>query len=261
MTTQKEKKKEQKVYGLITNTNIPRTRNKVAIVGFAPSSMTDVQFLFNDPDFEIWGLNQLYIAFPKIVQHATRWFQIHDRKSYDQTVQRDHSHHEWLAKQRAFPIYMQRREPDIPASVPFPKEKILSMFRRYFTNSISWEIALAIYEGFEEIHIYGVDMAQSSEYSYERPSVEYFCGFAEGRGIKLVIPEKSDLLKSIFLYPFDNTAPFRAKIEARRMELRNQISNLALQEQNIRDHRMQLIGANENMNYIMQSWESSIKEM
>jgi len=253
----KEKPVTPKVYGPITGTNLLRTRKNVAIVGFAPSSMSDVRHLFNNPDWEIWGLNQLYIAFPPIVEQATRWFQIHHRTTYDQTIGRDHSHHEWLTKQDRFPVYMQVRNDDIPMSVPFPKEHLLTMFRRYFTNSISWEIALAISEGFEEIAVFGVDMAQDTEHGFERPSVEYFMGYAEGAGIILRLPEKSDLLKSLFLYPFEDSSPFRTKIVSRRQELMGRRTHLAQQEQQARDHRMQLIGAEDNMGYVLQSWEES----
>ena len=132
----KDVKKVDAPMGFVTGTDMPRTRNKVAIVGFAPSSMMDVQHHFEDPDYEIWAINQLYVAFPVIVEHATRWFQIHHRHSYDQTVTRDHSHHDWLTKQTKFPIYMQNKEPDVACSVPFPKDLIMKHFGNYFTTSI-----------------------------------------------------------------------------------------------------------------------------
>jgi len=265
---------ESTVLGIQTGTEclkeggIPRTCSKVAIVGFAPSSMEDAQFLFGDPDCEIWAINQLYVAWPRIVpsvrmpekRNVTRWFQIHHRHSYDQTIMRDHSHHEWMSQQTDFPIYMQNKEPDIPCSVEFPKDAILSKFRRYFTNSISWEIALAIYEGFKKIYIFGVDMAQDGEYAFERPSVEYFCGYAEGAGIDLVVPEKSDLLKTMWLYPFEQDAPIKTKIESRRFELRNRAQECNMHESQLHDERMQLLGALDNMNYIEKTWVSSIKE-
>lgn len=257
------------VKGIVTGTDqltpggVPRKANKVAIVGFAPSSMRDVMALFKDPTYEIWGLNQLYIPFPELVGKASRWFQIHHRHSYDQTVIRDHSHHAWLGAQRDFPIYMQQRWPDIPLSVVFPKDELVEHFGNYFTNSISWMIALAIWEEFEEVHIYGVDMATDSEYAYERPSVEFFLGWFKGKGdqgpnqppkTRLILPEKCDLLKSMWLYPFDDSAPFRAKLEQRRGELRERSAQLGHQTQASRDQHMQMLGALENMNYIEKSW-------
>ena len=113
---------------------LARTQKKVAIMGFAPSSMRDVAVHFGDKDWEIWGLNQLYMAFPALVPYATRWFQMHPRHHYDSAV-RDHSHHKWMAAQRGFPIYMQQRWPDIPMSIEYPKELLAKLFRGYFTNS------------------------------------------------------------------------------------------------------------------------------
>ena len=262
-----------KSLGWVTNGHLlfpeglPRTRKKVAIVGFAPSSMLDVQYVWDDPDMEIWGLNQLYIAWrgtnlqDEFVSRCTRWFQIHHKHSYEAAVSRDHSHHEWLAQHTSFPIYMQKQEPDIPTSIAFPVKEMLQKFRRYFTNSISWEIALAIYEGFEEVHLYGVDMAQDGEWEFERPSVEYFLGYLEGTGAKLVLPGKCDICKSIWLYPFEDDAPLREKLQARRAELRQRVNEHGMMEQNAHDTRLHLQGALENIRYIEAQWAKAAKSL
>lgn len=239
---------------------IPRKRNKVAIVGFAPSSYMDVKHVWDDPDFEVWAINQLYVQFPEIVSKVTRWFQIHHRHTYDAAV-RDHKHHDWLAAQKAFPIYMQQKLPDIPMSVEFPVQMIIKEFGRYFTNSISWQLAMAIWEGFKEIHVYGVDMAQNDEYAEQRPSCEYFIGLARGAGIKVYVPEKSDLLHTNWLYPFEDDAPFKIKLREREQWLGNQSAMLWNQEQSTRDQRMQIIGARDNMNYVEKAWSVCRQEM
>jgi hypothetical protein len=259
--TVKEVEKENKGYGRIVigseqikKGGIWSKRSKVAICGFAPSSMRDVQVMFKDTDLEVWGLNQLYMPFPEMTKAATRWFQIHHRHSYDQTISRDHSHHEWMTKQTNFPIYMQNKEPDVPMSIAFPKDAVMDIFGNYFTNSISWMLALAIMERFKTIYLFGIDMAQDSEYSYERPSVEWLIGWARGAGAKVVIPEKSDLLKTMWLYPFEDSAPFRAKMEARLIELRQRMTQHAQAEMENRDIKNQLLGALDNNNYIKKTW-------
>lgn len=259
--------------GYITGTSLPRTRKKVAIVGFAPSSMTDVRSLFNDPDFEIWGLNQLYMVFPHLPKFATRWFQIHNKQAYNQAV-RDHNHHAWLAAptwvdpqtgqrfpvEHPLPVYMQEQIPDVPSSVPFPVAAIMRRLGDYFTNSISWMLALAICEGFEAIHIYGVDMAQDEEYSEQRPSCEYFIGLARGKGIDVFIPAHSDLCKTMWLYPFEDHKPFKIKLDKRKQELRQRAGQLNAEEQNARDARMQVLGALENMSYVGKTWMSNAND-
>ena len=181
---------------------------KVAIVGCAESKMLAP---FDDPEFEIWGVNNLY---PHI-KRATRWFEIHninhngerffrrgDRQFRGQEVDQYLSHLGEWAKEKNCPVYMQKHWDIVPTSVEYPVQKMLKEFGTYFTNTISWELALAISEGFEEIHVYGVDMAVDSEYHHQRPSCEYFLGIAMGRGIKVHIPDQADLLKTRFLYGF-----------------------------------------------------------
>lgn len=55
----------------------------------------------------------------------------------------------------------------------------------YFSNTIDYMIALAIYEGYTSLDLYGVNMALESEYYYEKPGVDYWCGQAMGRGIRV----------------------------------------------------------------------------
>jgi hypothetical protein len=235
----------------------------VAIVGFAPSTMTEARTVFPDEDCEVWAINQLYVAFPAIVNRADRWFQFHHRSSYQMAI-RDHDHHGWLKEwgnKFERPIYMMRREPDIEWSVEFPRDLIKKHIRPYFTNTISWLQALAELEGFEEIFIYGVDMAQDEEYKEQRPSVEYYLGRLDNTCVhsenckkavlrKLYVPARCDLLKNIWEYPYEDHQLFRQKIEARRKELRSGIDEASNFEQQARDARIQRIGIIDFINVI-----------
>lgn len=154
------------------------------------------------------------------------------------------------------PVYLLEKHPDIPKSITFPKDRILEHFqRRYFTNSFSWMLGLAI-KGFEEIHLYGVDMSlvsedgSPSELEEQRPSIEWLLGWAMGLGIKVVIPAESDLLKAFCLYGYDEHLrdDFRAKARARVLELRRS-------SQRYREIAAQLDGAATNMQYLSRSWD------
>lgn len=208
---------------------------KVAIVGFASSSRNDAPW--NDPTFEIWGLNSLYPLIPRF----TRWFEVHPRELYTKDLQRAElqnlglDHHAWLRNQpgpdglctdpacgikcretdarHAFcPIYMQEAYDDIPASVPWPREAINAwaremlggnnLLRDYFTSTPGEMVATAVYEGFGEIHLYGVDLLQTEEYAYQRPGCEAWCAFAAGLGAKVVIPQGSALFKANYVYGY-----------------------------------------------------------
>jgi len=224
--------------------------------------MLDARTVFDDPDMEVWGLNQLYLPFPLMAERADRWFQIHHTHDYDAAV-RDHKHGDWLgewSKQTGKPIYMQHNMPDIPSSIAYPVDYICGKYGRYFTNSISWMIITAIEDGFEEMFIYGVDMAQDSEYESQRPSCEYFIGLARGMGIKVYVPDKSDLLKTLWLYPFEPESPMWVKCESRRKELQQRANEMGANEQALRDNRNQVVGAIENMNYVQKAWGNTRRD-
>ncbi len=226
---------------------IKKTKDKVCIVGFAP---TWNKTPFADDDFEVWGLNELYAYFKQIPDaHAERWFEIHSPNSPSKNTPQ---HRAWLRK-ATIPIYMQKHFDDIPNSVPFPKDEVFKFFEdkgymgaKYFTNSISYMIALAIYEGYKEIHIYGVDMAQDSEYAFQRPSCEYFIGIAEGLGIKVYIPCESDLVKAGVLYGYESDNTMRLKIKGRIKELQGRknaaMQNLQKGQQIVRQAERDIVG-------------------
>jgi len=189
-----------------------RPIKKVAICGFAD---TVVDAPYTDPTWEIWGLNDLHariVTFPG--GRFDRWFDLHDLDNINEDVNLmrnkgimppENIGVNGLAKLNV-PVYMQGRTVHVPNSIPFPLKEITAAFPygSYMTNSISYMIALAIFEGYQEIAIYGVDMAVGDEYVAQRPSCEYWAGIAVGRGIKLYIPPSSDLLKCACMYAFES---------------------------------------------------------
>jgi len=85
----------------------------------------------------------------------------------------------------------------------YPLQSIISKFNsRFFTNSISYMIAFALYNDFKKISLYGVDMDSESEYAFERSSVMYWVGFAKGLSTEVSIA--SDIDNPIFLYGFED---------------------------------------------------------
>ncbi len=199
--------------------SLPRKTNRVSIVGMAPGSCNDAPF--NEPDVEIWTVNEGYRMFPRV----TRLFEIHNRKYLTQKI-RNPQHLQWLQKNVDVPVYMLERFDDIPKSIEFPYRDIIKECgSNYFTNTISWMIGFALLEDFEEISIYGVDMATDAEYQAQRPSVEFFVGLAMGRGVKVDIAGQSNMLLNAFLYGVEDhkTHRIEAKFEARKRELEEQI--------------------------------------
>lgn len=235
----------------------PPKRTKVAILGFVQHYK---QAPFNDPSFEIWGLNELYQFIPR----WDRWFEIHSRSLYENDRNRTSEHVNKL-KAMTCPLYMHKHWDDIPASVPYPMDAICQMFpnpcpeaRPYLTNSITYMILLAIAEGFQELHLYGVDMSHSSEYAQQRPSCEWAVGIAQGRGIKVYVPSESDLLKCLFLYGYEEEAAraFDRKMAAREAEMSQNITNLDNEIARLTEIRAQYRGAHQDTQHIRSNWKS-----
>ena len=171
---------------------------RVAIVGFS-SHKTEAPY--KDESWEIWGLNDLYESIPR----WNRWFEMHsDKQIADYGTRKTGAPYlEGLAK-LGIPVFMQKPRAEVPLSVEYPIKRVVEVFGDYFTNSISYMIALAIMEQYEEIGVYGVDMAQDSEYGHQRPSCEYMIGYARGRGIKVFLPKTCDLVKMRFMYGYED---------------------------------------------------------
>lgn len=229
---------------------VAHDRKKVAIVGFAQATFRLAPF--DNPDYEIWGVNQLYRHIPR----ADRWFEIHH--NWNEFVVEGTDHQGWLA-QAPIPIYMKDRVPGIPNSLPYPLAEICGWAQApsavhsemvnpvlvneapawvtepngvmapvgtgqglprgatrampdYFTSSIAFMLALAIWEGFEVIDIYGVDLTVGEEYDYQKPCAEFWIGLAMGKGIEVGIPKGSALLHTAWRYGWESEPDWPIKM-------------------------------------------------
>lgn len=197
-------------------------RKKVALVGKAPASLGHVPY--DDESWEIWGLSDNY----RNMKRWDRWFELHDVEWHRENHP---PHWEFLATDHGKPLYLLGPSESIPHARIFPRDKVLAEFGRYFTNTVSYMIALAILEGYEEIGIYGVDMAQHEEYAHQRPSCEWMIGHAQGRGITVTIPDESDLLKTRKLYGYEtHSGEMYRKLRARDRELKGRLDNAETQK-------------------------------
>lgn len=219
---------------------------KVAIVGSAPSSTHLAPY--NNSEWEIWGLNEQYHTMPR----WDRWFQLHNRRLCEKGLV-DSAHWEWLTAQEK-PVYMIDHFPEVPGCQKYPLERILSRFGGYFTNSISYMIALALDMGATEIGIYGVDMAGASEYGEQRPSCEYFVGLARGMGVNVYIPPEAELCKTPYLYGFEEMPEVLQKVGARISELKGRADRARANRIQSELEESYLLGAMEDAEYFYKNW-------
>jgi hypothetical protein len=189
---------------------------KIAIVGYSPSSREDAPF--DDPTFELWGMNNLHSELPG--KRWDRWFDMH-KLDYihvnNGSLQTDHI--AWL-KMLEIPVYMLAEHDEFQMSVRYPIEEIQERMRNewgfepgeenYFHSGVAYQIALALHEGVDEIHIYGVDMVKDAEWSYQRPNLEGWLCLARqqsalsGGKVRVVVAKNCALMKGLGLYGYQD---------------------------------------------------------
>lgn len=192
----------------------------VAIIGFSSWTLPYAKASKAD---EIWTMNHHYMldlenqrkgepsVFPKPI---TRLFELHRPEWFlrkEDTASK--AYWEWLRKPQPFPIYTQQEMNEVPASIEFPLEDVSEALlghrlrfgeraEEYYTSSVAYMLALAIYENIPKIEIYGVEMASDTEYRWQRPGAEFWIGLAIGRGITVQLHPDSHLCNS-WLYAYE----------------------------------------------------------
>jgi hypothetical protein len=241
----------------------PAKKEKVCIVGC--SNTKDLAPYHRTDEFEFWGVNNLFLTLPDMPW--TRWWEIHlieneggkwlRRKEPEFRGQKVEEYLKALAKLPC-PVYMQTTNPLVPNAIEYPLAAVLNDCGNYFTNTISYQIALAILEKFKEIHVYGVDMAVDTEYAWQRPSCEYLLGVAAGRGIEICMPDACDLLKTRFLYGFQEqqSLPWEEKTKNTRKTIAKKKSAAIQQMQFAQKQIDQYTGAELTLDEMLKAWKN-----
>lgn len=177
---------------------------KIAIVGTAPDSVDQAPFF--DKEWEIWSLGNNADKFPQLSgARFNRWFELHTfhvLQSANAIDERRLQFFKGIGKS----LVVGHQNSALPDAIVYPKDEIISFIGRpYFTSSIAWMIAMAIYEGVAEIGLWGVNMIGDGEYSQQRACCEYLLGIATGKGIKVTICKHSPLLRAERMYAFEHT--------------------------------------------------------
>jgi len=167
-----------------------RDHKKLAIVCGAPSS--EMEAPFNDPEYEVWVLGNRSQNYPRF----DRIFEIHD-----DLTEHDPRYAQWLVD-KGVPIVVGENSllsGDNVEVFPFGEsEKLISPL--YLTSSPAMMLCYAILHDYRYIELYGVDMAiDDHEYFWQRPCVEFWVGFAMGRGIKVIPHKTSPVCRSSYI--------------------------------------------------------------
>ncbi len=185
---------------------------KVALIGTAPLSRSLAPY--NDETWEIWVCSAGNIGAPGL-NRVSRWFELHANVELDaqENKQWADNYIEWLRRQ-TFPVWTLEKNDRLPQAQIFPCKELLKEFgREWFTSSIAWMQALAIYEKVDEMGIFGVDMAADQEhYTGQRMGCRRFIEIAKERGIPVSIPWESCLGNPPPIYGLWEATPMGRRI-------------------------------------------------
>lgn len=172
---------------------------KVCFIGRGPSWRLAP---FINPEYEIWGISDIYT----LITRADRWFEMHSYEEIKNHIPRENPEANHLKEMDKLniPVYMQNCIAEIKQAIRYPIERMTEKYPNWWTNSLCYMFALAIDEGFEEINIYGVDMANTDEFVEEIPAIAKWIGYCVAKGITVNVPETSILQNHNYLYGYEN---------------------------------------------------------
>jgi hypothetical protein len=148
---------------------------------------------FNDPDYEVWVLGNRSNNYPRY----DLIFEIHDE------LEEEHDEHyaQWLVD-KDIPLVVGKNFPIQAKHVmTFPFDESEKLFGSlYLTSSPAMMVCLAMLRGFQDIELFGVDLAiDDFEYFWQRPCMEAWIGFARGRGHRVKLHELSPMMKADYV--------------------------------------------------------------
>ena len=178
---------------------VPR-RRKVVIWGFGSPTVRRVPF--DDPSFEVWSINNGWNVSRDREDRlrADVWFEQHgvtpDEVGPDagQPIQ-DANDLKWI-ETCPVPIYLTEPHAN-PNAVVWPwRAMVAKGYRRYFTCTFAMQVCEALEVGFDEIHLFGLDLLLGTkrEATVEAACLNYWLGLAEGRGVRVVVQSDELLL-------------------------------------------------------------------
>jgi hypothetical protein len=172
----------------------------------------------------------------------------------------------WLYKHPC--VWMFDPPADMPGARLLPHLPLRAKYGDFFfTSTIAWMMAMAIeailltrMKGGEEaeadhaIGLWGVDMAATEEYGYQRAGCQFFAQIAQSLGIEVVVPFESDLLTPPPLYGLFESTHRGIKLTSRMAEISNRLAVAEQQKARADLECSFLKGAVDDLQYHMNNW-------
>lgn len=94
-------------------------------------------------------------------------------------------------------VWCQNHYDSLPTSRRIPVEEMIEKWgAKYFTSTIAYMIAHALYEGCDELVLHRINSAVASqEYYHQKPCHDFWCGVAIGMGVRVFTSPDAFLMK------------------------------------------------------------------
>lgn len=221
---------------------------KIALIGSAPSSVQLAPY--NNPDWQIWACSPG--AWPVAGPFTHKWFELHRWEPGQPWM--SHEYCKFLDTFKGEVVTINPIE-SIHNNQTVNVNELVDKYGPYFfTSTLSWMFAMAIEAGATSIGLWGVDMAASEEYGYQRAGCQYFAQLAKSMGIEVGVPPESDLLRPAPLYGVCEHSHNWIKITARQRELTHKLKAAEAEARAKTEEAIFLRGALDDQNWNQQTW-------
>ncbi len=222
---------------------------KLAIVGTA-SSMA--QTPWHDKTFDIWTI-QAAVTYPEF-KRADIFFEMHRRDYWN------HPNVMSRFEKIEQPVYMQDKNPEVKNSIKYPLDEIIEHFngcvgKKYFTSTIAYMLALAIYKQYGHIALFGIHMLDDSEYGMQRQACEYWIGIANGRGVDVFVTSESAITTCPYLYGYETEPAVVKDAKERILGLQKGIEQYQQEINTKQNDLQQQIGAIKDCEYFIKRYK------
>lgn len=161
-----------------------RAIKAVTLLGFGPTADGPI-----DVRGEVWSCNNCYEGMtPEAYNRCTRIFEMHDLAKRERVRAKDgklHLSHLDEAAKQGRRIIMQDATDRITNSESFPIDALVTkMGVDWFMGTPCYMLAQAIYEGYNQIMVYGIDQ-MDWEHTLQRECFGFWVGYGLGLGIHI----------------------------------------------------------------------------
>ena len=175
---------------------------KIAVVGSHPTFREATPW--SDSSWEVWACSAHNLPPHYTLPRLTRFYEVHE-PTLSPNEGRSREYIDEVNK-LSCPVYAMERS-TLPRALPYPKQEVIDRLGHFFldTSSIAYIFAHAILtieqnrkQGVADyIGVFGVGQKSASEYTYQRPGIQFHIQMAVELGINVLYPEESEIGRAI----------------------------------------------------------------